>query len=60
METRNLGCKLIGTPIEANHKLGEALEDKEVDRGVYQRLVGRLIYLLDTKLHIAYSMSVVS
>ena len=30
-ETRKLGCKSIKTPIEANRKLGEALEDKGVD-----------------------------
>ena len=26
-----LGRKLVETPIEANHKLREAMEDKEVD-----------------------------
>ena len=30
-EARKLGCKLVETPIETNHKLGEALEDKGVD-----------------------------
>ena len=34
-ETGKLGCKPIETPIEANHKLGEALEDKGVDRGMH-------------------------
>ena len=26
-----LGCQPVETPIEANHKLREAMEDKEVD-----------------------------
>ena len=39
-----LGCKAAKTPIELNHKLGEVPEDNEVDKGSYQRLVGRLIY----------------
>ncbi|KAJ9547057.1 hypothetical protein OSB04_019600 [Centaurea solstitialis] len=47
--------KPIGTPIEQNHKLSEALGDKPVDKGMYQRLVGRLIYLAHTRPDIAYS-----
>ena len=56
-EARKLGCKLVETPIEANHKLGEALEDKGVDWGVYQRLVGQLIYLSHIRLDNAYAVS---
>jgi len=44
-ETGLLGCKAAVTPIEPNHKLGEFLEDADVDKGTYQRLVGKLIYL---------------
>ena len=40
-----LACKPTGTPIDPNHKLGEAKEDVVVDREVYQNLVRRLIYL---------------
>lgn len=29
---RKLGCKLIETLIEVNHKLGEVMEDKGVDQ----------------------------
>ena len=48
-ETGVLGSKAIDTPIEPNHRLGEVLEDGVVDKGSYQRLVGRLIYLADTQ-----------
>ena len=56
-ETGMLGCKLAETPIEQNHRLGEANEDQLVDRGNYQRLVGKLIYLSHTRLDIAYAVS---
>lgn len=51
-----MGCKPGYTPIEPNHKLGGVAKDAKVDKGNYQRLVGRLIYLSD----IAYAVSVVS
>lgn len=44
-----LGCKPANTPIESNHKLGEKYEEPIVDRGIYQRMVGKLIYLLHAK-----------
>lgn len=59
-ETRKIGCKAVENPIEPNHKLRKATNDKNVDRGMYQQLVGRLIYLLHTRLNIAYAASVVS
>lgn len=42
-ETGKLGCKSVETPIESNHKLSEVPEDATVDKGSYQRLVGKLI-----------------
>lgn len=59
-ETGMLGCKPSDTPIEQLHKLGEEPGDTPVDRGRYQRLVGRLIYLSHTRPDIAYAVSVVS
>ena len=59
-ETGLLGCKASNTPIDPNHKLGEALEGDKVDKGVYQRLVGKLIYLAHTQPDIAYVVGVVS
>ncbi|CAL8991397.1 unnamed protein product, partial [Prunus brigantina] len=59
-ETGMLACKLADTPIEQNHRLGEQTDDTPVDRGRYQRLAGKLIYLAHTRPYIAYAMSVVS
>lgn len=50
----------MSTPIEPNLKLDEAEEDAMVDREMYQRLVGRLIYLSHTRPDIAYAVSVIS
>ena len=47
------------TPIEQNHRL-QAEAGEQVDKGQYQRLVGRLIYLSHTRPDIAYAVSVVS
>ena len=55
-----LGCKPAETPIEQNNKLGGKIEDDMVDRGLYQRLVGKFIYLSHTQPDIAYAIGVVS
>ena len=55
-----LGCKLIGTPIDANHKLGMNIENKAVNKENYQKLVGKLIYLSQTRPNIAFVVGVVS
>ena len=59
-ETGKLGCKATGVPIEQNHRIGSDEESPKVDKGLYQRLVGRLIYLAHTRLDLAYAVSVVS
>ncbi|RVX11462.1 Retrovirus-related Pol polyprotein from transposon RE1 [Vitis vinifera] len=46
--------------MDPNHKLGEVKEEPVVDKRMYQRLVGRLIYLAHTRPDITYSMSVIS
>lgn len=46
------------TPIDPNHKLGEASEDAAVDKGIYLQLVGRL--MSHTRPDIAYAVSIVS
>ncbi|XP_021892971.1 uncharacterized protein LOC110810951, partial [Carica papaya] len=59
-ETWKIGCKLVFTLIDPNHKLGEAKEEPTVDKRMFQRLVGKLIYLTHTLPDIAYSVSVIS
>ena len=58
-EIGKMGCKPISTPMDPNHKLGEAKEEPVVDKRMYQRLVDRLIYLAHTRPDIAYSVSVI-
>ena len=55
-----LGSKACDTPMEANQKLGDDKDGAVVDRGRYQRLVGKLIYLSHTRPDIAFAVSVVS
>ncbi|XP_042491251.1 secreted RxLR effector protein 161-like [Macadamia integrifolia] len=59
LETGTLGCKPSDTPIEANSHL-KSKEGKSVDKGRYQRLVGRLVYLSYTRPDIAHVVSPVS
>ena len=59
-ETGLLGCKPADTSIDPNKKSNRSEESSPADKGRYQRLVGRLIYLSHTRTDIAYSVSVVS
>ena len=59
-EIGKIRCKPIFTPMDPNHKLGEAKEKSMVDKRMYQRLVGRLICLAHTWPDIAYSVSVIN
>ena len=43
-ETRMIGCRPIETPIDPNTKLEAQTEGTTIDRGMYQHLVGKLIY----------------
>ena len=58
-ETRMLESKPVAPPIEPNLRI-TANSGEPVDRGRYQRLVGRLIYLSHTRPDIAYAVSLVS
>ena len=54
------GDRYAWSPIEQNHKLGEAQENVVVECGMYQCLVRKLIYLSHTRPDIPYVVSVVS
>ncbi|RDY05890.1 Copia protein, partial [Mucuna pruriens] len=56
-ETRKLGCKIVGVPIEQNHRIG-CEESPIIEKSQYQILVGKLIYLSHTRPDIAYVVSV--
>ena len=55
-----LGCKPAETPMDTTVKLEESDGSAPVDKGRYQRLVGKLIYLSHTRPDIGFSVSVVS
>lgn len=59
-ETGLRGCKPVDTPIEQNHKLFQCSNSISIDKGRYQRLVGKLIYLSHTRPDITYAVNVVS
>ncbi|XP_068483246.1 uncharacterized mitochondrial protein AtMg00810-like [Phaseolus vulgaris] len=59
-ETGKTACKPASTPIDPNIELGSAEEDNVADKEMYQRLVGRLIYLSHTRPDIAFAVSLVS
>ena len=54
-ETSKTACKPASTLIDPNLKLGNAEEDTAVDKEMYQRLVGRLIYLSHTRSNVAFA-----
>ena len=59
-DTGKLACRPASTQIEPNHKLEKEKKDVDVDKEMYQRLVGILIYLSHTRLDIAYAVSVIN
>ncbi|RVW92303.1 Retrovirus-related Pol polyprotein from transposon TNT 1-94 [Vitis vinifera] len=59
-ETGMSGCQPVNTPIEECLKLCVEPNQVSTDKGRYQRLVGRLMYLAHTRPDLAYALSVVS
>ncbi|RVW62922.1 Retrovirus-related Pol polyprotein from transposon RE1 [Vitis vinifera] len=59
-ETGMSGCQPVNTPIEEGLKLCVEPNQVSIDKGRYQRLVGRLMYLAHTRPNLAYALSVVS
>ncbi|XP_043705357.1 secreted RxLR effector protein 161-like [Telopea speciosissima] len=54
-----LGCRPADTPVEANVCLSSQTGEP-VDKGQYQRLVGKLIYLSHTRPDITFAVTMVS
>ncbi|RVW82714.1 Retrovirus-related Pol polyprotein from transposon RE1 [Vitis vinifera] len=54
------GCQPVNTPTEEGLKLCVEPNQVSTDKGIYQRLVGRLMYLAHTRPDLAYALSVVS
>ncbi|WJZ92231.1 hypothetical protein VitviT2T_011241 [Vitis vinifera] len=59
-ETGMSGCQPVNTPIEEGLKLCVEPNQVSTDKGRYQRLMGRLMYLAHTRPDLAYALSVVS
>ena len=59
-DTGMMGCRPASTPMDPNHKLSIESGELLPDASVYQRLVGRLIYLTNTRPDITFAVSVVS
>ncbi|KAL6313909.1 hypothetical protein AAG906_010328 [Vitis piasezkii] len=57
-ETEMSGCQPVNTPIEEGLKLCVEPNQVSTDKGRYQRLVGRLMYLAHTRPNLAYALSV--
>nr|GEX81768.1 putative ribonuclease H-like domain-containing protein [Tanacetum cinerariifolium] len=55
-----IDCKPVDTPMMVNQKLYMGEKAKLADKGRYQRIVGKLIYLSHTRPDIAYAVGVVS
>lgn len=59
-ETGMLGCKHVDTPMDPNIKIGWKNDCPLADKGRYQKLVGKLIYLAHTRPNIGIVVSVIS
>lgn len=59
-ETGLLGVKPVAFPLEQNHKLSLATSDAFNDPTGYRRLVGRLIYLGNTRPELSYVIHILS
>ena len=55
-----LGCQHVDTPIEGGMKLWAKPNQIPIDKGRYQRHVGRLLYVAHTRPNLSYTLSIVS
>ena len=59
-ETKHTNCHINDTPIEVNHKLTLDEAEPRVEISSYQKLIGKLLYLLHTRPDICYTLNVLS
>ena len=59
-ETGMSACQPADTPVEEILKLCVEIDQMHVDKGRYQRLVGRLMYLAHSRPNLAFALSIVS
>lgn len=59
-EAGNIGYRLAETPMDPNLLIDQNEETISIDKGMYQRLMGKLSYLSYTRSNIVYSVSIVS
>lgn len=59
-ETGMSACEPVATPVEEGLKLCITSNQVPTDKGRYQRLVGRLMYLAHTRPDLAYALSIFS
>uniref|UniRef100_A0A2N9EE62 Reverse transcriptase Ty1/copia-type domain-containing protein n=1 Tax=Fagus sylvatica TaxID=28930 RepID=A0A2N9EE62_FAGSY len=59
-DTGMLGCRPASTPMDPNLKLSVESGELLSNLSIYQRLVGRLIYLTNTRPDLTFAVSVVS
>ncbi|XP_059638660.1 uncharacterized mitochondrial protein AtMg00810-like [Cornus florida] len=60
IDTGMLGCRPTSTPMDPNLKLSIESGELFPDPSMYQRLVGRLIYLTNTRPDLTFAVSVIS
>eukprot|EP00253_Pinus_taeda_P032455 PITA_32455 len=53
-------CRPMAMPMVTNWKKIDPLEDKDVDPTLYRQLIGSLIYLVNTRADICYSINTLS
>ncbi|GFS37808.1 hypothetical protein Acr_00g0054060 [Actinidia rufa] len=59
-DTGMLGCRPASTPMVPNLKISAESGELLLDPSIYQRLVGRLIYLTNTRPDLTFAVSIVS